>query len=387
MDFNFTKAEEEFRKEVQEFIRKNPPESFPVEWKDMGYGLGDGSVEFTKLLGKKGWLSMTWAHEYGGQGRGVTYRFILMEELAYHRAPQALHFLSLSVALSILRHGTLEQKKFFLPGIGKGDFIFCTGFSEPDAGSDLFSIRTNARKDGDHYIINGQKVWTTQAHLSNWMLLLAKTGDENGGKNLSTFLVDMNSPGISIRTIPNIASAEDFSEIFLDDVRVPDKNLLGEENRGLPMVFEALEEDRFWARAVRAAATKRDFEDLGTYLRETRCIENNRVRNLLVDLAIEIEACRLLTYKVLWLLSRDIKLTHEASVVKAFADQLGQTFANVALECVGARGSLKSNSKWSVMGGRLALLYAVSPSYTIAGGTTEIQKLTIALRGLGMPRV
>jgi hypothetical protein len=317
-----------------------------------------------------------------------------MEELAYHRAPQALHFFNLSVGGSILLHGTEKQKQTFLPKLGRGEIIFCTALSEPDAGSDLFATKTTAVRKGDEFIINGQKVWTTEAHLSDWALLLAQTIGEKTSKQkgLSMFLVDLRSPGITIQPIPNIASEEDFCEVFLDEVNVPAENLLGDENKGLPIVFEALEEDRFWARAVRAAAAKRDLEDIVRYAKETKydgrmLAENPRTRNMLVELAIEIEACHVLTYKVLWLLSRKVVLTHEASIVKTLADQLGQHLASVALDCVGGRGWLRQGSKWSMQGGRFARMYAASPGYTIAGGTTEIQKLTIALRGLHLPRV
>lgn len=393
MEFRFTKAEEEFRSEVRKFIEDKPPDSFPVELEDDGFGLGGGSLIYTRQLGEKGWISITWPQEYGGQGRAITYRFILMEELSYHRAPQALHFFNVSVGSSIILHGTMKQKQTLLPKMATGEIIFCTALSEPDAGSDLFATKTTAtRKNGD-YIINGQKVWITQAHRSDWTLILARTGERTlKHAGLSTYLVDLKSPGITVQPIRNIGSLEGFCEIFFDEVRVSGDNLLGQENIGLPIVLESLEEDRFWARAVRAAAAKRDLEDLVRYAKETRvdgrCLaENPRIRNMLAELAIEIEACRLLTYKVLWLLSRGVSLTYEASIVKTFADQLGQRLASVALDCLGARGQLRPGSKWSVLEGRMARFYAASPSYTIAGGTTEMQKLTIAFRGLRLPRV
>jgi len=394
VDFSFTKDEECFRNEVIDFINEYPTNKFKVELQNNGLGWGAGSSEYTRLLGKKGWISMTWPKEYGGQNRDLKYRYILMEELAYHRAPQAFNAFNYSVGGSIILHGTEKQKKTFLPKIGSGEIIFCTALSEPDAGSDLFGTETLAERKENEFVLNGKKIWTTQAHLSDWVLLLARTRGEKSSKSvgLSTFLVDLKSPGITISPIPNIAKDEEFCEIFLDDVHVPAENILGEENQGLPVVFESLEEDRFWLRAVRPAASKRDLEDLVKYTRETksdgkRLADNPRIRCTLIELACEIEACRLLTYKVLWKLGQEMKLTHEASMIKVLADHIGQNIADLGLDCIGGKGWVRQGDDLSALGGYLAQMYCYSPGYTIGGGTTEIQKLTIASRGLKLPKL
>jgi len=390
MDFRFTEEEEKLRQEVRQFLSQEPVDKFPVELEDEYYGMGAGSPAYSRRLGQKGWLGISWPKEYGGLGRPLMERFILLEELTYHRAPQASHFFNDSVGPSIIRHGTEKQKQAFLPNMSRGELFFCTGLSEPDAGSDMLATKTKATKNGNSYIVSGQKVWISGAHVSHWMLTLART-DPEAPKNrgLSILLVDLKSPGVTVRPITNMASLESFNEVFLDDVRVPQENLLGEENKGLRVVFESLEGDRFWARAGRAPLAKRDLEDLVEYVKETKfCREslaaNQTVRHMLVELAVDIEACRLLTYKVAWLLSNGASLTHEACIVKTFSDLLAHRLANIGLQILGPYAEPNSDSRWSALQKRMTRMYAFSPGYLIAGGTVEIQKQTIAMRGLGL---
>ena len=392
MDFRFSEKEEALRAEVRQFCQKEPPESFPCEIEDEGYGFGGWSRAFTRRLGEKGWLGIAWPKEYGGLGRSVMERFVAAEELAYHRAPQYGHLFGDAVGAGIVAHGTEEQKREFLPKMAKGEVLWSTGLSEPGAGSDLLNTATRAVKDSDDYILNGQKIWPTGAHIAEWSLVLARTDpDAPKARGLSTFLVDVRSPGVTVNPIIDMAGCKSFNEIFLEDVRVPKRYLLGQENRGLPLVFECLEGDRFWGRCLRHAGSRKDLEELVEYVNEAkydgrRLNENQVLRDALAEIAVELEVSRMLNYKAAWLLNKGASISCESSVVKVFADELGQRIANVGLQILGPQVQLRDNSKWAFLRRRFTFLYNFNRGLSLAGGTSEIQRNTIALRGLGLPR-
>jgi len=392
MDFRFSEQEEKLRAEVHKFCEEEPPDSFPCEIEDEGYGFGGWSRAFTKRLGEKGWLSISWPQEYGGMGGTVMERFVAAEELAYYRAPQYGHLFGDAVATGIIRSGTEEQKKEFLPKMARAEILWSTGLSEPGAGSDLLNTATRAIKDGDDYILNGQKIWPTGAHVAEWSLVLARTDPEAPkSRGLSTFLVDTRSPGVTVNPILDMAGAESFNEIFLEDVRVPKDSLLGQENRGLPLVFECLEGDRFWGRCLRHAGSKRDVEELVEYVNESnydgrRLREDQILRDKLAELAVELEVSRMINYKAAWLLNKGESISWESSVVKVFADELGQRIADVGLRILGPQVQLGDNSKWAKLRKRFIFLYNFKSGLSLAGGTSEIQRNAIAMRGLGLPR-
>jgi alkylation response protein AidB-like acyl-CoA dehydrogenase len=392
MDFRFSEKEEKLRAEVREFCEKEPPETFPYEIEDEGYGFGGWSRAFTKRLGEKGWLAIAWPKEYGGLGGTIMERYVAAEELAYHRAPQYGHLFGDAVGSGIVAHGTEEQKKEFLPQMARGDILWATGLSEPGAGSDLLNTATRAAKDGDDYILNGQKIWPTGAHVAEWCLVLARTDpDAPKGRGLSTFLVDMRSPQVVVNPIIDMAGAESFAEIFLEDVRVPKTLLLGQENRGLPLVFECLEGDRFWGRCLRHAGSRKDLEELVEYVNESsydgrRLKDEQVLRDTLAEIAVELEVSRMLNYKAAWVLNRGESISWDSSVVKVFADELGQRIAHVGLQILGPQVQLRDDSKWARLRKRFTFLYNFNRGLSLAGGTSEIQRTTIALRGLGLPR-
>ena len=392
MDFRFSENEEKLRAEVRQFCQKEPPESFPCEIEDEGYGFGGWSRAFTRRLGEKGWLGIAWPKEYGGLGRSVMERFVAAEELAYHRAPQYGHLFGDAVGAGIVAHGTEEQKREFLPKMAKGEVLWSTGLSEPGAGSDLLNTATRAVKDSDDYILNGQKIWPTGAHIAEWSLVLARTDpDAPKARGLSTFLVDVRSPGVTVNPIIDMAGCKSFNEIFLEDVRVPKRYLLGQENRGLPLVFECLEGDRFWGRCLRHAGSRKDLEELVEYVNQAKydgrsLNENQVLRDALAEIAVELEVSRMLNYKAAWLLNKGASISCESSVVKVFADELGQRIANVGLQILGPQVQLRDNSKWASLRKRFTFLYNFNRGLSLAGGTSEIQRNTIALRGLGLPR-
>ena len=392
MDFGFTPEQEQLRQEARTFVRENPPERFPRQMEDEGYGFGGWSREYSQELAKKGWLALTWPQKYGGLGRRLSDRFALMDQLAYLRAPTMGHFFGDSVSGSLLRHGTEEQRQRFLPRMAKAELIFCTPMSEPNAGSDLLGLQTRAIPDGDGFLLRGQKVWASGAFISDWGMTLART-DPSGPRHLSitAFLVDLRLPGVTIRPVADATGDLSFSEVFYDDVRIPRENVLGEINKGIPLMLDALEGDRLWARCIRAAASSRDLEDMVAYLKGTAhgrdaLRHNPTLRHSLANMAIEVQVCRLLTYRALCLMDQGKTLVHEASIMKTFADELGQRAAQVAMRVLGPYGVLGRNARLAPFAGRFARLYLYGPGLTIAGGTSEIQRNTIATRGLGLPR-
>lgn len=387
MEFSFTKHQEQFREEVRQFVSGSPPEKFACEIEDEGYGFGGWSKEYSLLMGKKKWLSLPWPSEYGGGDGTLMDWFILKEEMAYDRAPTMATFFNDSVGLSIVAHGTGHQKREFLPRMAKGEIFFCTGLSEPNAGSDLLSLATSAVEKEDHFVINGQKIWSTGAHLSDWTLAVVRTDPEAARhRGISTILVDLKTRGITVRPIVDMTGSKSFCEIFFDDVVVPKENLLGKKNEGMKQTLESLEGDRFWGRCVKAACNRRTLEELIGYVKENGQNRNPIIRRLLVDMAIECKICLMYSYWIIWLLDQGKTLTYEACILKTFADEMGHRFSKKAMEIMGLFGALKKDSKWAKLNGRVAREYLFSFGILIAGGTPEIQRNTIAIRGLDLPR-
>jgi alkylation response protein AidB-like acyl-CoA dehydrogenase len=402
MDFTFTKEQEEFRQEVRDFIQKHPPETYPCQFEDQGYGLGGFSREFSREMGENKWVGISWPAEYGGLGKPLIYMFILKEEMAKQGAPTMAHSFAETVGISVLRHGTEEQKKQFLPSIARGEQVWATALSEPDAGSDMFGMKTTAVQKGDEFIVNGNKVWNTMAHLSDWLLLLARTDPAAPrARNMTTFVVDPKTPGITLRPVRDMSGSEAFTEIFFDDVKVPAKNMLGPLNGGFPIVMESLEGDRFWGRMCRAAASRRMLDLMVRYCKETEhhgapLSKDALIRDTLAEIAVEVEVCRGLAYYVISLIDKGINVglqaTHEESMLKTFADELGRRAANVWMQILSVRGQLVKGSKYvpfagGAFEGVVPYQFLFAPGVVLAGGTTQMQRRTIALRGLGLPAV
>jgi len=392
MDFGFSLEEEKFREEVLEWLQKEPPSEFKLDLGDEGYGLWGVSREFSRHLGAKGWLAPDWPEEYGGQGRSAMEKLILIKELATHRAPSFAHFNMELFGPAIMLFGTEEQKKEFLPPLARGESILAAGLSEPEAGSDAAAISTRAVEDGDYYVINGQKVWTTFAHLADYCWVTAITEPAAPPhKGMSSFIVDIKTPGISVRPLVDMGGRHSFNEVFFDDVRVPTKNLIGEKNKGWPQLLAALDSERCWTRAGMPWYLGEILKDLVGYVRETMrgsesLAHNPLIRQKLAQLAIEIEVCRLLQYRVAWMQSRGVLPNYESSIVKVYADELGQRVARTGEEIMGLYGQLEEGSKWTPLDGQIEHMYLNSVGRTIAAGTSEIQRNIIAQRGLRLPR-
>ncbi|GBD11922.1 Putative acyl-CoA dehydrogenase FadE17 [bacterium HR23] len=388
MDFQFTPQEEAFREEVRAFIRAEVPPDFD------GGELGEEEWEMTrrlrKKLAQKGWLTLHWPKEYGGMGASPITQLIFNEEMSYGRCPGRDIFGTRMMAPTLMIWGTEEQKKRFLPPVARGEVQWCQGYSEPGSGSDLASLQTRAVRDGDDYVINGSKIWTSLAHRADWIMLLARTNPEaEKHRGISFFLVDMHSPGISVRPIINMANIHSFNQVFFDNVRVPKENLVGEENRGWYVAVTLLDFER--SGVDYSASARRTLEDLAQFAREFApsgrpLAGDARVRNALADLYVQAQAARMIAYNVAWMQSKGLVPNKESSASKVFGTELVQRVTNFGVNLMGLYGQLLKGSKWAKLNGRLQTAWLMSFSHTIAGGTSEIQRNIIAMRGLGLPR-
>jgi alkylation response protein AidB-like acyl-CoA dehydrogenase len=387
MDFRFSEEEEAFRKEVQEFLAREwtLPDWDPDKGEDW-----QAARDFEKKLVARGWLTMAWPKQYGGLEVSHMTQLIFRDEIAYAGAPIVDGQGISMVGPCVMVHGTEEQKERFLPPIAKGEVVWSQGFSEPNAGSDLASLQCRAVRDGDDFIVNGQKTWTTAATRSDWIHVLVRTDpDAPKHRGISYLLVDMKSPGITTQPIVNMTGYSGFYETYFEDVRVPVANRLGEENRGWYAAMTTLSFER--SSIGFASGARRTLQELVQYCRETKhdgqpLIDDPRVRRKLANLAIEIDVARLISYNVAWLQSKGQVPIYESSAAKTFTTELRQRIANVGLQILGLYGQLDESSKWVPLRGHIKYQYLWTVGETIYAGSNEIQRNIIAQRGLGLPR-
>ncbi len=404
MDFADSQEEAQFRNDVRDFIATELPGGLSRRGQG-GAMFGGGSGRFARedywktlggwltKLADKGWIAPAWPVEYGGGGLTVIEQFILNQEMALRGAPRSPNIIGLGwVGPTLILYGTEEQKQKHLRPILRGEAYWCQGFSEPGAGSDLASLQTRAVRDGDDYVINGQKIWTSGAHGAQWMILLART-DPNAPKHkgISYFLLDMKSPGITVRPLLNMSGSHDFNEVFFDNVRVPKENLIGEENRGWYIGTATLDFERSGiATGVSHALAVRDFvEFVNEHRNDATCTitRDPLVRYELADRAIEAEIEQVLSYQVIGIQKRGMVPNHESSIAKLFSTELDQRIAKTGLALIGLYGQvLRDSGEYAALNGRMPSWYMYATTSTIGGGTSEIQRNIIAQRGLGMPR-
>jgi alkylation response protein AidB-like acyl-CoA dehydrogenase len=298
------------------------------------------------------------------------------------------NFLAIGLAgPTIIVHGTEAQKREHLSGILSGENFWCQGFSEPGSGSDLASLQTRAAADGDDFIVNGQKIWTSGAHRSQRMMLLARTDAEAPKhKGISYFLLDMKSPGITIRPLTNMADTPSFNEVFFDNVRVPKKDLLGELNRGWYVATTTLDFER--SGIINGVSLQRLVQEIIGYVREhgRRDGAARQMRIELADRAIEAQISIVLSYRVATMQAKGLVPNNEASITKLFGSELAQRISRTGVKVAGMYGQLIEGSHRAADCGRMDSLYRISVGSTIAGGTSEVQRSVIAQRGLGLPR-
>ena len=395
MDFRFTDNEEAFRQEVRNWLKQE----IPQRWIEFATGIWEETEEswalareFQRKLGQKGWLAPAYPKEYGGLELSHMKRLILAEELAYNKAPVSIEVeITVNwVGPSIMLFGTEKQRTDYITRIAKGDIIFCLGYSEPNAGSDLASLQTRAVEIGDEYVINGQKTWCSYGHLADYCWLAARTDSDAPKHNgISIFIVDMKTPGITIRPLINILNRHSFNEIFFDDVRIPKKNLVGQKNNGWYQLVMALDFER--SSIGYAAANQRVIEGLVKYAKETTrngepLANNPLIRNELAQVAVENEVARMMAYRIAWMFGKGLHPSYEASMSMVFISEVNRHTANVGMRILGHYGELDRDSKWAVMNASIMRMCLSSLSIGVGGGSNEIQRNIIAMRGLGLPR-
>jgi alkylation response protein AidB-like acyl-CoA dehydrogenase len=388
MEFRFTPEEEKLVKEVHDFLEREVTPQLVAECFELGfiYGGPEGRKVIPKM-GASGWLCPTWLKEYGGLESSEMVRFKIVDDMAYMGVP--FHLMGAHMAgPTILRYGSEANKKRFLPPIARGEVEYALGYTEPQAGSDLASIEMRAEVKGDHFLLNGQKMFNTNCHVAEYHWLAVRTNsDPNIPKHrgISLMIVDMKSPGITIRPMITMAGWR-TNEVFYDNVKVPKENLVGELDRGFYYIMAALDFERMSP----VGLYRRLFEELMEYTKETKIngkplSKNPVIRQKLAEVAIELEAAQLLYYRLAYLLDRGEVTNYQASMQKVFITESGQHLTNIGMQIMGYYGQLEQDSKWAPLQGKMQYFYRDSIVGTIYGGTSEIQRNVIALRGLGLP--
>ena len=393
MDFNFTPEEEAFRQELRQWIKENLPRDYDPE-RFEAYD-ANARFEFQRAWQKKahdrGWVGIHWPKEYGGRGASLMEMFIFNQEMNRARAPHFANTLGLMMSGPTLIHwGTEEQKKRYLPKILSGEEIWCEGLSEPGAGSDLASLQTRAIEEGDYFVVNGQKVWTSWAHRAGWIQLFART-DPHAPKHkgISCLLVDMQTPGITVRPLVQITGDAEFNEVFFEDVRVPKTNLLGPKNEGWKVLVTTLMHER--AGSGSELPVHRQLPELINLAKKVRindrpASEDPAVRQKLAQFAIECEA---ITYNMFRSLSKRLQGTPpgpEGSINKLLGSELNLRMAAFATELLGPYAQLIQGSPFALGHGRWSRAALWARLLTIGGGTSEIQRNILGDRVLGLPK-
>jgi alkylation response protein AidB-like acyl-CoA dehydrogenase len=391
------KSLEPFRAELREWLRQN----LPSDWRQRMLGASEAQyVEFQKswfrIMRDGGYIAPHWPVQWGGAGLSFAQQIVLYEEIARAGAPRlVVYFISLfHTAATLLEWGTEAQRSRYLPAILTGNEIWCQGFSEPNAGSDLASLRTRAERRGDHYVVNGQKTWSSGAHLARFCLLLARTDPAAPKhKGISYFILDLNSPGVTRRPIKMLTGGSHFNEIFLDNVQIPAENLIGQEGQGWAVAQSTLASERGLAALEFAERMRNAFQLLLTDAKGPapwggRLIDDDEIRRRLVDIHTRIETLRVLVNNMLTIMLRGTGSGTEPSIIKVYHSELLRDFTALAVEM----GGIAAQYVQSVlMGGGYETGYWMhdylySWACTIAGGSNEIQRNIIAERALGLPR-
>ncbi|MCB1740525.1 MAG: acyl-CoA dehydrogenase family protein [Gammaproteobacteria bacterium] len=392
MDFSFSSDERAFRDRVRAFIEANPPAGFEHDGMDGGYGAGAHSRSFMRALGAAGFIGLTWPASIGGQEQPFSYKLILLEELALAGAPFGPLVGVDQAAEVVIRFGSERLRGELLPAIRRGEILFWQGFSEPEAGSDLLALRTRATRQGDRYRIDGHKIWSSHAGVSDIGLLLARTDPQaRAHQGVTMFALPNGTPGLSIQPIRSMAGAVYHHEVFLDGVELHQDHRLGEENAGFAVLLKGLDSDRFWGRFYKGPALARILDRLERFAREQRAggaslWSDSETRRRFARLRTEVEVVRTLFWHCGCLLRDGDDTPYQTALYKVQADELGQKIAAFGMQLLGPHGTLAEGAPHEQLDGEIRHLYLSSMGQTIAGGTSEVLRTTVATRGLGLPR-
>ncbi|MBM4405583.1 MAG: hypothetical protein FJ039_05285 [Chloroflexi bacterium] len=392
MDYRFTPEEESFRAELRAFLNCEVPLGRTGKLAAM-HESGDAfEMAMRKKLAAKGWLTMGWPKEYGGQGASLLRQTIFMEEMSYHDAP-GMDLMGVGiVGPTIMKFGSDAQKKEHLGRIARGEVIWAQGFSEPGAGSDLAGLSTRADLKGDVFVVNGSKIWSSGAHKADYLFLMCRTDQAlPKHKGISALLVDLRAikRGITITPIINMAGMDGFNQIFFDNMETPRQSLLGELNQGWYYAMALLESERssfINFSAMGRWIVERLVELVSASRQEVPVRKTATARHKLADAWLEMCIGRNLAYNVAWMASEGRRPDYQASVAKVFNTEAFKRLGVSSMQIVGMYGQIENQVRYAPLMGRVNRIYYSSVGMTIAGGASEIQRNVIASRGLGLPR-
>ena len=396
MDFSFTSEQEAFRQELRTWLATHVPPSARA-LRHLQPQASTEDLTFLKSWQRKvyvdGWAGISWPKAYGGRGASLVERMIFDQEMASAKAPNLLNVLGLEiVGPTIIVHGTEEQKKRYLTHILSGDEIWSQGYSEPNSGSDLASLQTRAVDHGDYFLVTGQKVWTSLALYADWCLLLVRTNpDAPKHQGLSCLLVDMKSPGVTVKPLRTMTGDSEFNEVFFEDVRVPKTHLLGEKDHGWRVIITSLMFERQGLGFYFTFMQKRAYDDLVETARRTHSdghpvVADAHIRQRLAQAYIECELLRLNNYRALTRLLRGNPPGPEGSLPKLQWAETNQRMQELAVDLQGAYGQLYQGAPQAADEAYWQYGFLRARANSIEGGTSEIQRNIIAERVLGMPK-
>jgi alkylation response protein AidB-like acyl-CoA dehydrogenase len=390
MDFDFTPEQEAFRKEVRAWLETNLPDDL----RGTAFASSRADVEevrklraWQKTMAEAGYVGMDWPREFGGRGVTIVEMVILYQEMARAESPQILNRGGVSMlGPTLMKYGTPAQQQRFLRRILTAEDLWCQGFSEPNAGSDLANLQTRAVRDGDHYVVNGQKVWTSMGHVADWGFFLVRT-DPNAAKHkgISFLLIDMKTPGITVRPLRQMTGEAEFNETFLDNVRVPVENLVGKENEGWSVAITTLAYERDLLTFIRHISLRNALHRLVELVRERGRAADPIVRQKVAQLWIGEQVLQLNAYRSLTRILRGVAPGPEGSTSKLYWSHLDQELAQVATEVIGPASQLEDTA-WAPDEGQWQFYALLAQASGIRAGTTEILKNILGERVLGLPK-
>jgi alkylation response protein AidB-like acyl-CoA dehydrogenase len=391
MNFDFTEQEEAFRKEVRGWLEANLPDD--LRGRAFASSRADRD-EVTKLrawqrtMAEAGYVGMDWPREFGGRGARITEMVILYQEMARAESPQLVNRGGVSMlGPTLMTCGTPAQQARFLPKIRTAEEIWCQGFSEPNAGSDLANLQTRAVRDGNHYVVNGQKVWTSMGHVADWGFFLVRT-DPSAAKHkgISFLLIDMKTPGITVRPLRQMTGEAEFNETFLDNVRVPVENLVGKENEGWSVAITTLAYERDLLTFIRHISLRNALHRLVGLVKGSERANDPIIRQKIAELWIGEQALALNGYRSLTKILRGGQPGPEGSISKLSWSQLDQEVALTATQVLGPYSQIAPGSSWAPDDGQWEFYELLARASGIRAGTTEILKNILGERVLGLPK-
>ncbi len=388
MELGYTPEQDALRAELREYYEKLlDPET--VAELSHGHGISEKTRSVWKQMCSDGWAGIGWPKEWGGQGKSAIEQFVFFDESMRSGAPVPMLSIN-TVGPTIMAYGTQEQKEYFLPKILSGDLHFCIGYSEPGAGTDLASLKTRAERDGEEYIINGQKTWTSLANGADFCWLAVRTNPEVAKhKGISIILLPMDTPGITIQPLSLIGD-HDINSVFFDNVRVPAKYLVGEENQGWTLITTQLNRER--VTLCSSGIVERIYGEVLDFAQQTLMPDGSRVVDQpwaqinLAKVHAKLEFLRLINWKVAWTSTQGELSVADASSTKVFGTEFYQEAYRLLFEVLGPIGYLKPDSPGATLRARLEAAYRGTVILTYGGGTNETQRDLISMFGLGFPR-